>query len=92
MTLRLPGTAAVVARAGALWIASTTARLRFARESTASGGPGATVLGWDQHVQARQFAGMTLSTHGESQTRFSQVFNVLHRLYLVLDESGGADG
>lgn len=51
-----------------------------------------TVLGWDQHVQARQFAGMTLSTHGESQTRFSQVFNVLHRLYLVLDESGGADG
>ena len=50
-----------------------------------------TVLGWDHHVQARQFAGMTISTHGESQKRFTRIFNALHRLYLVLNESGGAD-
>lgn len=32
------------------------------------------------------------SIHGERHERFMPAFDALHRLYRVLDESGGAEG
>jgi hypothetical protein len=48
------------------------------------------VLGFAKEVQARQFAGMTPTTHGERQADFSALFDVLQALYQ--DLASPADG
>lgn len=45
-----------------------------------------TVLGFEEEVLARRFAGMTVATHGEAQERFTRLFNALHELVQTLEE------
>lgn len=51
------------------------------------------VLGFSKDVQARQFAGMTATTHGERQADFTALFDALQSLYrelASLEEGRGA--
>ena len=45
------------------------------------------VLGFSKDVQARQFAGMTATTHGERQADFTALFDALQDLYRELASS-----
>jgi hypothetical protein len=49
------------------------------------------VLRFRKNVQARQFAGITPTTHGESQKVFDQLFQTLEALYQRVIDRGGSD-
>ena len=50
------------------------------------------VLGHEKNVQARRFAGMTSTTHAESQLDAERIFDALHRLHRRVMSEGEPAG